>query len=443
MSFCKNCGAEITGAFCSSCGTKADCDCTPKQKEDSKGAIGSLCCLRAGLSVVSNEYDNVKKQTDILKDSLDSLDYEKIEFQSKLDSKERIIKDFKYKLERENTTITQHNKNQEYKKARLNQVVDNWEKNIKKSYTKRRTTFITFISMFAIGLPVFILIFVLSMTQELDPIFVLPTILAGLSCGVGFWGTLIMLFFVDLKRDKKKELNKALAELEELEKTPPQKIKSLEEAYKNNDEYQACITEIAQINNQIDQLVVKYNIGAISDNAIKSITNYAKNGGRIYKALVDIYSSTLAPRDWEHIDLIIYFLDTGRADSLKEALQQVDLLKNADKINKATKDANASIRSIYSSEAREPSPNFISCASSIKNALDLSQNNDSLSALSNEALQEALEEKHGVPSNTLLNDVNVIKDYAEDSKKISNNIQTIHSGYGISLINNKKSLPTK
>lgn len=45
----------------------------------------------------------------------------------------------------------------------------------------------------------------------------------------------------------------------------------------------------------------------------------------VYRALLDNFSGVLDPRDWGDIDYIIYTLETRRADSLKEALQQTDM----------------------------------------------------------------------------------------------------------------------
>ncbi|MDE6474579.1 MAG: hypothetical protein K2L70_05720 [Clostridia bacterium] len=45
----------------------------------------------------------------------------------------------------------------------------------------------------------------------------------------------------------------------------------------------------------------------------------------ISNALKTTYSSILDIRDWENLDLVIYYYETGRADSIKEALQLVDL----------------------------------------------------------------------------------------------------------------------
>lgn len=52
----------------------------------------------------------------------------------------------------------------------------------------------------------------------------------------------------------------------------------------------------------------------------------------MYDALVAQFKSVLDIRDWEHIDLIIFNFETGRADTLKEALQQVDRRVQTDEI---------------------------------------------------------------------------------------------------------------
>ena len=46
---------------------------------------------------------------------------------------------------------------------------------------------------------------------------------------------------------------------------------------------------------------------------------------RVTKYLEDNHSKIFCKRDWAYIDLILFYLNTGRADSLKEALQ---LIKN-------------------------------------------------------------------------------------------------------------------
>lgn len=48
-------------------------------------------------------------------------------------------------------------------------------------------------------------------------------------------------------------------------------------------------------------------------------------------------------RDWENVDLLIYYFETGRADDMKEALQLVDKQRQTDQITRAIAMASATI----------------------------------------------------------------------------------------------------
>ena len=63
----------------------------------------------------------------------------------------------------------------------------------------------------------------------------------------------------------------------------------------------------------------------------------------MYNAFLTIFSPILDPRDWGSIDLIIFYLTTGRADSLKEALQLVDRQRQMDSLVAAIGEATISI----------------------------------------------------------------------------------------------------
>ncbi|MBE5740618.1 MAG: hypothetical protein E7349_07220 [Clostridiales bacterium] len=56
----------------------------------------------------------------------------------------------------------------------------------------------------------------------------------------------------------------------------------------------------------------------------EEIIQLSNTSSQLYKALVKQYGMVLDIRDWQHLDLIIFYFETGRADSLKEALQLVD-----------------------------------------------------------------------------------------------------------------------
>ena len=85
---------------------------------------------------------------------------------------------------------------------------------------------------------------------------------------------------------------------------------------------------------QIDNYIVEYN------EAKSKIIHTVKV---IYDVLTNEYSRTLDPRDWQNLDLIIFYYETGRADTIKEALQQVDRQRQLDTLVSAIQEATKSI----------------------------------------------------------------------------------------------------
>ena len=69
---------------------------------------------------------------------------------------------------------------------------------------------------------------------------------------------------------------------------------------------------------------------------------------RIYDSIVSKFKNILALSDWENIDLLIYYISTGRADSLREALQLIDQKKQSEafllEIKKASENISSTIR---------------------------------------------------------------------------------------------------
>lgn len=84
---------------------------------------------------------------------------------------------------------------------------------------------------------------------------------------------------------------------------------------------------------------------------VKSVST--KLSQEMYNALLAQFKSVLDIRDWEHIDLIIFNFETGRADTLKEALQQVDRRVQTDEIIEAIESAGSSIAATINVTMRE------------------------------------------------------------------------------------------
>lgn len=67
-------------------------------------------------------------------------------------------------------------------------------------------------------------------------------------------------------------------------------------------------------------------------------------GEKLYSALQFGYSSMLSESDWSNLDLIIYYLETNRADTIKEALQLLDEEIRTQRIEQSISRASDGIR---------------------------------------------------------------------------------------------------
>lgn len=75
--------------------------------------------------------------------------------------------------------------------------------------------------------------------------------------------------------------------------------------------------------------------------SMNDIRQKKENTSNLLKTLAK--QSLVDERDWENLDLLIYELETGRADSIKEALQQTDLLIRHNEIKQAIGKASEAI----------------------------------------------------------------------------------------------------
>ena len=159
----------------------------------------------------------------------------------------------------------------------------------------------------------------------------------------------------------------------------------------------------------------------------------------VYEALITQYATLLDPRDWKNIDFIIFYYETGRVDTIKEALIHVDQQRQTDTIAKAIKQACAEISSTINTSMTMLRGDLNSCFGALSSQLDKSmqiqlqaiqQSNvalgalsgsvgelgsklqTSLNALGNEqALTNALLDKVATSSDALVNDLNYVMGY--------------------------------
>ena len=131
-------------------------------------------------------------------------------------------------------------------------------------------------------------------------------------------------------------------------------------------------------------------------------------------------SIPLDERDWKNLDLIIYELETGRADTIKEALQQADLYVRHGEIIKVMENATTAICSSIRDNIGRLSSSINFALSEIRYDLaDINQSNREMSAkldtmIDSQELSNALLKKADVSSEKLAESVSRIrqlKDY--------------------------------
>lgn len=115
-------------------------------------------------------------------------------------------------------------------------------------------------------------------------------------------------------------------------------------------------------------------------------------------------TTVIDERDWGNLDIIIYELETGRADTIKEALQQTDLYIRHGEIVGLIKAATEAICSTIRNSIDDFSRSFKTEISLLR--ADISEMNDSVGSLLNEQeLSNALLKKANVSSQELAKDV--------------------------------------
>ncbi len=152
---------------------------------------------------------------------------------------------------------------------------------------------------------------------------------------------------------------------------------------------------------------------------------YIEKAAALYRSLEKQYKRFLDVRDWQHVDLILFYLETGRADSLKEALPMVDQQNQANMIAgaiaRAAEEISYSIRSGLSALRST----MVQCFDSLSNQLTTMQNdlgkrldstNSTLQAISASVdFDNALRAKANADSMALMADVRHMRTLAESA----------------------------
>ena len=136
-------------------------------------------------------------------------------------------------------------------------------------------------------------------------------------------------------------------------------------------------------------------------------------GDTVYSELENTFCRMLDPRDWKYLDLILYYFETGRADTMKEALQLVEHEVQTQRIVGAINTASAQICKTITQAAAAISSQLetISLRLAIVAAqqqIQIAQNQRLIAAAD---MQNALIKKANTTSEQLMADASYIKNY--------------------------------
>jgi len=178
------------------------------------------------------------------------------------------------------------------------------------------------------------------------------------------------------------------------------------------------------------QAVEKLYLAAGND---EEIQQHVETANVIYWGLQNEFQTVLDERDWGNLDFVIFMLETGRADSMKEALQLVDRERQTDKIVEAVKYATRAISGTISDGFRRLGSLVTECCSRLSAQLkgvseQMSLTNQNMQAQSRQlrdmgqymssltseiALGNALQAKANETSLVLAQEARKLKGYAE------------------------------
>ena len=407
MGFCHNCNQEVSSKFCPNCGKEA-VELAKSTKDSSTPAlIDELYALRSGLSRISQENDKVKEAEDHLvsKRKANGLIIDKVEFG-------RGQGNLKYfQAQRQYVIDSCEGPNRAYisRKGALEKDIINNESDSKKWLKK----FFIVLPFFFVSIALFVASAIaFEYSEGLIPMGVI-TLLTSSILGLTFWCNFTKHHkFIKSYRRQIEDLNKKIKSDEQIQaeiNNDPHYIEYNEYYIKAKEEYEKA--------------------KAFDYSPYENALNEQKNASmEFYKDFYPTYlarfEKVLDPRDWCNLDLVIFILETGRADNLRDALIQVDGYRHTEAIVKAVSSATQAICRTITSEADRLQRAIATHVDTINsNLVAISKGQKALSdslgginasinkQINATELQSALLEKANTSSDRLATDLEEIRNY--------------------------------
>lgn len=327
------------------------------EKATNDNVIGSLYTLRAGLSLVAQEKEAFEREVSIAKARKAE---ERREFDRKINQENENLK-------REQDRLTQINKER-----------DDCARKAGKDALQDRNMNLFAIWSLVVLLIVCIVATVICFVNMSNGI--IYTMLAALLCNVDFFGGIGFIFIIKFKVDDLHYCLKPIEHKDAINKLPilDMNINSVRNSI------EAKYKRLSDIKAEFNKQEIKTNIEY--EKECEKAKKHVSAASEIIKALEETYCYLIDIRDWENLDLIIYSLETRRADNIKEALQIVDNERRANRIveavSQASKEICRSVNAGLSSLRNEMNLKF--CALSQQITLHTALLSDQMAEIANE-----------------------------------------------------------
>ena len=409
------------------------------EKSGKNNVMDTLIAIRAGLSYISDVKDKI-----VMK-NIEKKEHEK----TQRDIEERIRKNEKEVAETKSLPGRLAQGLIESKKARIKLTARlQEEENSKPAYKKKPTVLLFFavigiVGILALDITIFVTdFFGLIVVDSRNISFVAFLGLALVAAGIGMIAGIVFLFrrFTSNVNDNsaahknaifdhnetirviRTEILKIDKEIRDLEKkipdintTTPETLKELGEERLNLGE--DLVNTKEEINNAADEL--------------QDLFNEAK---QVYMSLKNTYGGIFHPDNWKHLDRVIYYITTGRADTLKDALSILDQRLNAELIASEIKASSNMLAEEINQSKQQITATLMRCADELSssiyfvggtvvqsNSIITNRISDSIAAqvqgisaseklISAQELNNSLQRKISKTSEALLNDYRYVND---------------------------------
>lgn len=332
--------------------------------------LSELYAIKAGLSVISLEKEKVVKEEN-----------KATKAKNAHKNNEKSIKEVKAKISSLEKSLEENKK--------LNDSPELLKKETnKKPESKAKKVFNTILIILGVtvlggvigaivGIPVWLISTFWTMDFDSIGTFLLWGLIIGL--GIGFVGGTIM-YIVTSALDKSKGKKKEKKEFnDKVSKVKSEIINAEHNLASNKKQLKTLEGKTKTMALESETCFTTYK--KVADTSVKA-------SKVLYESLVKEYNDTIIESEWGNLDLIIYYIETGRADTVKEALQQMDNKKQHDALLSAIKEATDSICGTIHTSLNTLRTDMNICFSNLSSQIE-KQHSESMKAL--KGIKEGIE----------------------------------------------------